>query len=357
MEVLGAGSVVQRDKSKPRGKCRDWELSVQVLVDGVKRRRTRAYHGAWRGAQAALAEFAAELADTAPPSGYTFERYARRWHARRVESGEFALKTMRNEAIRIDALCREFPDMALEDLTADVLRSRYPAWRARWSQATMDVMHETLSTMLRAALADGLVATNAAKEAGRPKGGRASSRRALPESEMRRLSHALDPSDGRQLAVLLCLTCGLRKGEVVALRWSDWDGESVHVERADDGTGHDKPPKTPAGVRSVPAPSWLAPVLDGLRGDPPEPLCMDAWGRRIGGGALSTWWHGFRASVGTDATLHELRHSYLTQLARAGVHPRVMMRLAGHESMKVCMEIYTHVSDDMQRDAVARAFG
>ncbi len=40
--------------------------------------------------------------------------------------------------------------------------------------------------------------------------------------------------------------------------------------------------------------------------------------------------------------LHELRHSYLTQLARAGVHPKVMQELAGHANSAITMDIYTH---------------
>lgn len=357
MKVLGNGSVVQRDKSKSKGKCRDWELSVRMEEQGRKRTRTRAFHGTWTQAQAALADFRAEVADAAPPSGYTFEQYARRWHRKREESGAFAYNTMRAEGVRIGPLCREFGGMKLEEVDAAAIEGAYASWRRMYAASTMYSLHETLEVMLGEALKEGLVPSNAARDAGAPKGGRPVDRDALSAKDAERLAHALDPSNGRQLAALLCLVCGLRRGEAIALRWGDWDGESVHVERADDGKGSDKPPKTRAGVRSVPAPSWLAPVLDALRGDPSEPMCQDAWGRRLRSNPFSQWWRKYRGGFGVDCTLHELRHTYLTQLARAGVHPRVMMRLAGHDTMSVCMEVYTHVSDDMQRDAVQRAFG
>lgn len=355
MRVLGDGSVVQREKGKPRGKCRAWELSVAVDDGGRRRKRTRAFHGTWTEARAALSEFVAELADAAPPSGWTFREYSRRWHERRVASGAFAPSTMRAEGSRLRMMCRDIGDMPLSEMDAGAIRETMARWRRTFSESTLAIRHETLSSVFSQAAKDGFVASSPMADVPKPRP--RVMRHVLSPEGIDRLSHALNPSDGRQLAVLLCLTCGLRKGEAIALRWSDWDGESVHIERADDGQGHDKPPKTPAGVRSVPAPSWLASVLDSMRGAPDEPMCQDAMGRRLGCNAAGAWWDAHRRDLGVSCTLHELRHSYLTQLARAGVHPRVMMQLAGHDSMKVCMEVYTHVSDEMQKDAVRRAFG
>lgn len=256
----------------------------------------------------------------------------------------------------VAAICQLRMRDKLEEVTWELAEQTYARWRGRYKNGTICIMHQTLDGILTEAARECLISSNPVKGQKAPRFGRSDSK-ALSDEQIDALAEALDPSDGRQLAALLCLTCGLRKGEVLALRWSDWDGESIHVERADAGDGTDKPPKTPAGVRSIPVPSWLAPVLDGMAGRADEPICADMYGRRLGGNSFGSWWYHFRRTVGVDCTLHELRHSYLTRLARAGVHPRVMMRLAGHDSMRVCLEIYTHVSDDMQRDAVRNAFG
>lgn len=356
MEVVGKGSVVQREPGKPRGKCRTWELSVQVLQDGKRKRRTRAFHGTWREANTALLAFRAELEEAPASFSCTFGQYARRWHALREDSGAYALKTMSTETVKIRMLCSRLEDVPLGSIDVGPLEDAFGAWRLRYQTSTLASLRAVLSNIMGSAVKGGLIAENPVSNVRLPKayGG---GKRALSPEQIECLIDNLDPSDGRQLAVLLCLTCGLRRGEVIALRWGDWDGVSIHVERADDGDGHDRPPKSRAGVRSVPAPKKIATMLEPLRREAEAPLCADVQGNRIKSGTLGRWWSRFRTDVGMDCTLHELRHSYLTQLARAGVHPRVMMQLAGHSSVKVCLEVYTHVSDEMQRDAVKRAFG
>lgn len=51
---------------------------------------------------------------------------------------------------------------------------------------------------------------------------------------------------------------------------------------------------------------------------------------------------------------HDLRHGYTTLLARQGAHPKVAAALLGHSSTAVTLEIYSHVTDDMKREAVER---
>lgn len=67
---------------------------------------------------------------------------------------------------------------------------------------------------------------------------------------------------------------------------------------------------------------------------------------------LEKWWKRDREGLGAgDFCMHELRHSYLTALTRAGIHPRVMQELAGHANSQITMDIYTHVNMDGKREA------
>jgi site-specific recombinase XerD len=50
--------------------------------------------------------------------------------------------------------------------------------------------------------------------------------------------------------------------------------------------------------------------------------------------------------------LYQLRHTYLTNLARAGVQPRVMQKLAEHASVSTTLSIYAHVNTDDISNAV-----
>ncbi len=76
---------------------------------------------------------------------------------------------------------------------------------------------------------------------------------------------------------------------------------------------------------------------------PASPVIVTEAGTRVAPDMMEKWWRRDRNALGAgNYCLHELRHSYLTQLARAGVHPKVMQELAGHANSAITMDIYTH---------------
>ena len=60
-----------------------------------------------------------------------------------------------------------------------------------------------------------------------------------------------------------------------------------------------------------------------------------------------------------QVTPHQLRHTYITNLIRAGIDPKTVQYLAGHENSKITMDIYAHVNynrpEDMA-DRISKAF-
>jgi integrase len=50
-------------------------------------------------------------------------------------------------------------------------------------------------------------------------------------------------------------------------------------------------------------------------------------------------------------TFHGLRHSHITQLLEAGVHPKIASERAGHSSVAITLDIYSHAVPDMQVEA------
>lgn len=82
-----------------------------------------------------------------------------------------------------------------------------------------------------------------------------------------------------------------------------------------------------------------------------DPIIVTETGTRVHPDMLEKWWRRDRAGPGAqDNFLHELRHSYLTALARAGVHPKVMQALAGHANCAITMDIYTYTDMTAKRD-------
>lgn len=60
------------------------------------------------------------------------------------------------------------------------------------------------------------------------------------------------------------------------------------------------------------------------------------------------------AEVPDEIKLHDLRHTHATILLRAGVHPKVVSERLGHASVSITLDIYSHVLPTIQREAVAK---
>lgn len=184
----------------------------------------------------------------------------------------------------------------------------------------------------------------------------------------------LDYVKGHRLEALfvMALTLGLRRGELLGLRWSEvnLDAGQLRVNCAlqrFDGKLHLVEPKTEKSRRVLPMPSLLMAALRAHRTRQLE--------ERL---ALGSCWQEtgfvFTSTIGTpleprninrtfDALLknaklskirfHDLRHSCATFLLSQGVSPRTVMEILGHSQISLTMNTYSHVLPEMTRAAVS----
>jgi integrase len=150
-------------------------------------------------------------------------------------------------------------------------------------------------------------------------------------------------------------SCGLRRGEVCALKYMDilrdFSAIYIHSDMVLDKNKqwiHKDMPKTSDSVRSVELPPEVIQMLGD--GDP------DDYVVRSTPAAISDAFARLRNRLGMSCRFHDLRHSYATRLAASGVHMRVAMELCGWSSVEMAARVYTHVSSDMARAAVMGAF-
>lgn len=168
-------------------------------------------------------------------------------------------------------------------------------------------------------------------------------------------------------------TTGLRRGELVGLRWPDVDfhaGRIAVVQQRAKGGGTVAvgPTKTKRSRRLV---SLDAGTIAALRQhreaqDKEKELLGAAYGDedlvfcRPDGSALhpdrvTQLFRGHVRRAGLPRIkLHGLRHSHATLMLRAGVHPKVVQERLGHSSIAITLDTYSHAIPAMQEDAASR---
>mgnify|MGYP001268919403 CR=1 FL=1 len=232
--------------------------------------------------------------------------------------------------------------------------------RSEWSGSEM-TKHQAvtfLSRILGLAAMDGLIAANPCRSLPRSRGKARESEwtsRALDDLQVRRMLAltAFHPCGQRALAGLAFT--GLRLGELVGLRWEDVNEQrgllTVRRTFSPDGHGRLVERATKSGKsRQVPIIEELAPWLDAARTTGHEHVFTGKLGGPFDSGNLARAlrWHAIRDQIATFAEgpplrFHDLRHTFLSRLARHGIAPAHIQKVAGHASITTT-ERYTHLS-------------
>lgn len=175
------------------------------------------------------------------------------------------------------------------------------------------------------------------------------------------------------LFAYLLLYTGLRKGEALALEYSDFDfaNNRIHISKSVSWLPNQpviKKPKTEAGIRTVILPDKLKAVLPqrwkgylfSLGGDGVKPLTQtvfrrrwEAYCREAGLATAEVIEHHNIRNMRTyyktvwtyDFTPHQLRHVHASVLLDAGVAEKDAQKLLGHASISTTMNIYTHIRE------------
>lgn len=183
----------------------------------------------------------------------------------------------------------------------------------------------------------------------------------------------LEAGDSGDLAALwrLALLTGMRRGEMLGLRWDDVDLERGTLavrrtlSRGNGGTWELGEPKTAMGKRSIALPPSCVSALRKHRAAQNAerlrigPLWQDhgfVFVNHTGGplhvNSLDTRYRGLIKASGVPVIrFHDLRHTCATLLLAAGVHPKVVQERLGHANIRMTLDRYSHVIPGMQRHA------
>jgi len=232
--------------------------------------------------------------------------------------------------------------------------------------------HRILSKALDYAVKMGLVVRNVAKVVDPPRVAKVAMRTLSTEEATRFLDVARETDYFVYFSTLLYT--GLRRGELLALRWRNLDldsGALSVVETAyklGNGEYRIKEPKTPHSRRTVALPSSLVELFKvyrwdqelvraqleiGLEAD--DFVFARPDGSPINPNAVTLAFRRIIKRAGLkDIRIHDLRHTHATLMLKAGVHPKVVSERLGHASIGITLDIYSHVMPGMQESAAEK---
>lgn len=245
-----------------------------------------------------------------------------------------------------------------------------------------------VSQIFTEAIDNRVVEYNPAQNVKLPKCGTKSVREPIPDEQIKWIE---ETEHKAQTAAMIMLYAGLRRGEVVALTWSDIDFKKgvISVNKSVEYQGNNPVlkdgAKTKAGVRNVTMPDVLVAYL---KKQPKNGMFVVHDGGIMTAGAWRRMWESYMTTLDVkygkrvfekerkcrkdllpDApvskfdphkgpiviktfTPHQLRHTYATMLYDAGVDALTAQYLLGHSDLATTMGIYTHLSETRKTKSI-----
>jgi integrase len=176
-----------------------------------------------------------------------------------------------------------------------------------------------------------------------------------------------------RITVILAVLCGLRRGEIAALRWRNISLDKAQLavtesaEQTRAGVRYKKP-KSGKG-RTVALSARVVNELRTHRAQQAEELLVlgvplsdetfvigQADGSPLQPRTITHQWHLLLSKNKSLPRIrfHDLRHAHATHMLSSGIHPKIASERLGHSKVGITLDLYSHVLPGMQEDAVAR---
>jgi integrase len=356
-------------------------LDARDPQTGKRKRRWHSFAGTKRQAQVECARLISEAqgGGQVDPSRISvaefLDRFERDWVAVHVSAHSAGRYSGALGHVR-----RHLGEIQLQKLRpADIARLYATLSRSGLAARTIRLVHSVLHRALGQAKAWAVIRDNAADVVSPPR---------APDQETPMLQpdqacELIERLRGRPLYMLalLALATGMRRNEMLALRWQDVDLEAgrLTVEQSLEQTSaygvRTKAPKTKKGRRTISLPAttvaelrghWRAQQEQRLAlgiGRAPEnsPVLATFDGEQQSPSSVSNAWPVTMAAIGMmGVKLHSLRHTHASMLIAAGVDILTISRRLGHSSPTITLGVYGHLvhgTDDRAAQVIDAALG
>ena len=316
----------------------------------------------------------------------TVAEYCEKWLL--MQSAKVSSATMKGYTSDMrNYIIKPLGDMYMEEVTADDIRLALVPLTKK-SEGLYNTVNMLIKCIFYSAERSELIAYNPCVGIS-AKGGKPTKKKdALTDQQIEVL---LDTVKGLPpyLFIMICLYSGLRREEALGLQWDcvllDAPTPYISVRRAW-RSEHNRPVvstvlKTPAAKRDIPIPKCLVDCLrEAKENSISDYVIADSKGEPLAASQFQRVWQyvvvrstkprnyykyvngesikytvtptlgmtqknqpKIKYTLDFDVTPHQLRHTYITNLLYAGVDPKTVQYLAGHENSKTTMDIYAKV--------------
>lgn len=284
----------------------------------------------------------------------TVQQYADKWLP--LHKSGVSEKCYNDYRKQLDALVDAIGESYLKDVSVDDAASVWKHYQG-YSASTIHRAKMLYTALFDSAVENDLIKKNPFRgRFAQPPKAPSGTHRALTEEEttlIRTTPHRM------QTAAMIMLYAGLRRGEVLALTAEDIDLQTntITVNKAVRFRGNQPvitSPKTASGVRCVPILNILRPFLENVSERP----LSSANGHTMTETAFSRCWESYLLHLSKAAghpvniRPHDLRHTYCTLLADAGVSIKQAMVWLGHSDEKMILHVYDHVTQKRTSDSI-----
>ena len=340
-----------RGHLRKRGE-RSWAVVVDVGHDprtGKRRQKWFSVKGTKRDAERRLVEIISGLntGTFVDPGRVTLSDYLDQWMQDYV-AASVRPKTAESYATIVRKIQDHLGGIGIADLKPQQIQRYYSDLLATGlSAGTVIHRHRLLRQALAQAVKWDILPRNIMERVTPPRAVKPQFR-SLEPFEVRRLLEAAGPTNFH-LPIHLALYTGLRRSEILGLRWSDIDlgARTLVVNRTmvvlTGNPAHIDQPKSRKSRRSVVFGEETASLLRPRRAGPDAQVCARLDGVEIRPRALSVAFRTIADSCGLGVRFHDLRHTHASILLASGVPVHVVQARLGHESIKTTVDVYGHV--------------
>ena len=340
--------------------------------DGKYHRHFETIHGRKSDAQKRLSELLVNLEKGiyTPPGRLTVAEHLRNWLEGYVKTNCSQRTLDGYQSIIETHLIPALGHIQLKNLHPQAIQGYYGQACERLSPRTVHKHHRLLSQALKYAVRQGYLGRNPCELVDSPSW-KAKAMRTLTPGEVEVLFDTVKDSSIYPVTYT-AISTGLRQAELLGLRWRDIDLDMLSISVSQvlykrRGVCQFKEPKTSHSRRRVAMTPKLALFLREYRAEREslcwhlgQPLTLDSLvfsspeGKPPDPSMLSHEFARIAKLAGLEGVrFHDLRHTFASLMLLRGAKPKVISEALGHSSVAFTMDVYSHIIEGMQEDAMA----